>query len=192
MSIKWFLSWILMFPLLKFLTGIEIYGSVPRKGAFILACNHVSFLDPPVVGITACREIYFLAKPGLFASSRFFAWLIRTYNAMSTGGTEGIKRALRLLKAGNVVVIFPEGTRSRKGYMLDFNPGVAYLSITLGIPVIPAYITHSNKKFVSLVLRLNKLKITYGSHLYPTGYSKTREAYQMFASRIRDEVLKLR
>lgn len=192
MGVKWFLAWIVLFPLLQFLTGIKICGSIPRKGAFILACNHVSFLDPPVVGITTCREIYFLAKPGLFAASRFFAWLIRTYNAMSTGGTEGIKRAIRLLKKGNVVVIFPEGTRSRKGYVLDFNPGVAYLSISLGVPVIPVYITNSNKKFVSLVLRLNRLKITFGTPMYPVGYRKTREDFNIFSKDIRDAVLRLR
>lgn len=191
MGLKWFLTWILLFPLLKFLTGIKISGSIPRNGAVILASNHVSFLDPPVVGTTACREIYFLAKPGLFQLSKFFAWLITTYNAMSVGGTEGIKQAIRLLKKGNAVVIFPEGTRSRKGYILDFNPGVAYLSVSLDVPVIPVYIANSNKKFISLVLRLNKLKITFGNPMYPAGYKKNREDFDKFAKTIRDAVLRL-
>lgn len=153
MRLKWFIGWAIVFPLLKILTGVEIRGKVPKKGPCIIAANHVSFLDPPVLGLTAFREIYFLAKKGLFRISPFFSWLIMTYNAMQVHGTEGMIKALRLLRAGKPVVIFPEGTRSRIGHMLPFNPGIGYLAITLSIPVIPAYITNSNRKFLSLILR---------------------------------------
>jgi 1-acyl-sn-glycerol-3-phosphate acyltransferase len=191
MGLKWFLGWIVIFPLLKFLTGVEIDGSIPKRGAVILACNHVSFLDPPAVGITACREVYFLAKPGLFRLSKFFTWLITSYNALSIGGTEGLRKAIRLLKRGNVVVIFPEGTRIRTGIIESFNPGVGYLSISLGIPVIPVYIKNSNKKFISLMVRLNRLKITFGQPLYPLGYKKNRKDFEHFATKIREAIINL-
>jgi 1-acyl-sn-glycerol-3-phosphate acyltransferase len=191
MSLKWLLSWIVIFPLLKFLTGVEINGSVPKHGAVILACNHVSFLDPPAVGITACREVYFLAKPGLFRLSKFFTWLITSYNALSIGGTEGIRKAIRLLKRGNAVVIFPEGTRIRTGIIESFNPGVGYLAISLGIPVIPVYIKNSNKKFISLIVRLNRLKVIFGQPLYPSGYKKGREDFEHFAAKIREAIMNL-
>ena len=110
---------------------------------------------------------------------------------MSAAGTEGIRQSIKLLKKGNVVVLFPEGTRSRKGFLLSFNPGVGYLSISLGVPVIPAYISNSNKRFVSLVLRLNKLKIRFGTPIYPIGYKKSREDFERFAVNIREEVLRL-
>jgi 1-acyl-sn-glycerol-3-phosphate acyltransferase len=192
MDLKWFLGWILMFPLLKLLTGIEIYGSVPKKGPFVIACNHVSFLDPPVVGITACREVYFLAKVGLFQLSKFFTWLIKTYNAIPISGTQGLRTAIKILKSGNVVVIFPEGTRSRKGYMLEFTTGVSYLSVKFGFPVIPAYITNSNKKFISLILRINRLKIRYGKPIYPTDFKKESADLTKFAAKIKEEMLKLK
>lgn len=191
MSLKWFLSWIIIFPLLKFLTGVEISGSIPKRGAAILACNHVSFLDPPAVGITACREVYFLAKPGLFRLSKFFTWLITSYNALSIGGTEGLRKAIKLLKRGYAVVIFPEGTRIRTGIIESFNPGVGYLSISLGIPVIPVYIKNSNKKFISLMLRLNRLKVTFGKPMYPSGYKKRREDFEHFALKIRQAIIRL-
>ncbi|MCK4941502.1 1-acyl-sn-glycerol-3-phosphate acyltransferase [candidate division WOR-3 bacterium] len=192
MSIKWFMTWLLIYPLLKLLTGVKIEGRIPRKGPVILAANHVSFLDPLVVGITACREIYFLAKPDLFRTSKFFAWLITTYNAISLEGTSGVRKAIRLLKKGNAVVIFPEGTRSRKKVMLPFHEGVGYLAINFGIPVIPVYITNSNKRFVSLMLRINQLKIKFGKVISPYGYKKTRRDFARFATCIRDEVLRLK
>lgn len=192
MGFKWFLSWIFVFPLCKIFTGIEICGSIPKKGAVIIACNHVSYLDPPIVGVTAFREIYFLAKLGLFKMSKFFSWLIRSYHAVPISGIQGLRTAVKLLKKGNVVVIFPEGTRSRKGYMLPFNPGVGYLSINLGVPIIPAYISNSDKKLISLVLRINKLKIRYGRPLYPVGYGRTTGDFERFAAKIKEEVIKLR
>ncbi len=192
MGVLWFISWIFAFPLLKIITGIEVYGSLPRNGPCIVACNHVSFLDPPVVGITACREVYFLAKIGLFQVSRFFTWLISSYHAIPVSGTQGLRTAARLLRKGNVVVIFPEGTRSREGYMLPFNPGVGYLSIHLCVPVVPVFISNSNKRFISLALRIHKLKIRYGRPLYPVGYRKRREDFETFAKKIKEEVIRLR
>jgi 1-acyl-sn-glycerol-3-phosphate acyltransferase len=182
----------LIYPILKLLTGVEIEGRIPKKGPVILAANHVSFLDPPVVGITACREIYFLAKADLFRTSKFFAWLITTYNAISLEGTAGVRKAIRLLKRGNAVVIFPEGTRSRKRVVLPFHQGVGYLSIKFGVPVIPVYITNSNKRFVSLMLRINQLKIKFGKVIFPHGYKETRRDFERFATRIRNEVLRLK
>ncbi len=192
MSIKWFLSWIWLFFLLKVLTGIRITGTVPKKGSFIIACNHVSFLDPPIVGICAAREIYFLAKIDLFQTSKAFAWLIKAYNAIPVSGVQGLMTAIKLLKRGEVVVIFPEGTRSRKGHMLPFNPGVSYLAIRLGVPVIPAYIANSNKRLLRFILRLNKLKINFGKPVSPVGYENSREDMDRFTRRLKEEVLKLR
>jgi len=191
MSPKWFFSWIFAFPVMKLLTGLEICGRVPKKGAYIIASNHRSFLDPPLVGLAAAREVYFLAKIGLFEVSKAFSWLIKNYNAIPISGTRGLRTAARLLKSGNVVVIFPEGTRSKKGYMLPFNPGVGYLAINFKVPVIPAYITNSNKRFLSLVLRLHKLKIRFGAPVFPAGYQNTREDFERFAAKVREEVVKL-
>ncbi len=192
MGLKWFISWILTFPLFILLTGAEIKGKIPKRGPVILASNHLSFLDPPLVGYAAFREVYFLAKPGLFVLSKFFTWLIKTYNAINLEGAQGIRPAIKLLKQGRAIVIFPEGTRSRIGTFLPFNPGVGFLAITYNIPVVPVRIVNSNKKLISLMLRWNKLKIIYGEPIYPYGYKASKQDFEAFAARIREEVTRLR
>lgn len=192
MGVKWLLSWFLTYPIFIFLTGVEIKGKIPKKGAVILASNHLSFLDPPLIGYTAFREVFFLAKPGLFVLSKFFTCLIKAYNAINLEGGQGIRHAIKLLKQGKAIVIFPEGTRSREGVLLLFNAGVGYLSITYNVPVIPVRIINSNKNLVSLILRFNRLKIIYGKPILPHGYRKIKEDFESFAQRIREEVQKLK
>lgn len=192
MGFRWLLSWIFTFPIFLLLSGVEIKGKIPKKGALILASNHLSFLDPPLVGYTAFREVFFLAKPGLFILSKFFTWLIKTYNAINLEGGQGIRPAIKLLKQGRAVVIFPEGTRSRNGVLLPFNVGVGYLAITYNVPVVPVRIINSNKKLVSLIFRFNKLKIIYGEPIMPAGYKNTKEDFEVFAQRIREEVQNLK
>lgn len=192
MTTRWLVSWLFAYPLLRLLTGLEIRGRVPRKGAYVIACNHVSFLDPPLVGISALREVYFLAKIGLFQGWRSFARLIQSYNAIPISGVQGIRTAVKLLRNGQTIVIFPEGTRSRKGSMLPFNPGASYLAIGLGVPVIPAYIHHSDKRFLTIMLRMYPLRITFGRPIQASGYSRTAEDYDRFAQRLRDAVLSLK
>jgi 1-acyl-sn-glycerol-3-phosphate acyltransferase len=191
MRFPWFVSWLLAFPLLKILTGVEIRGRIPKRGAYIIACNHRSFFDPPIVGICAFREIYFLAKVGLFKLSGWFKRLIQAYNAIPISGTQGLRTAIRVLRQGNVIAIFPEGTRSKSGHMLPFNPGVGYLAVNYGIPVIPARVTNSNRPWGLIALRWFQLRIQYGQPLYPQGFARTAQGFQQFADRVREEIIKL-
>ncbi|MBN2621317.1 1-acyl-sn-glycerol-3-phosphate acyltransferase [candidate division WOR-3 bacterium] len=191
MRSTWFISWLLAFPLLKILTGVQIRGRVPKRGAYIIACNHQSFLDPPVVGICAFREIFFLAKVGLFGLSGWFTRLIEAYNAIPISGTQGLRTAITRLKEGQALAIFPEGTRSKDGCMLPFNPGVGYLAVNYRIPVIPAHVTNSNRPWGLIVLRWYQLRIQYGHPVYPRGFTRNAQGYQQFADRVREEVIKL-
>lgn len=189
---KWLISWLFTFPLFVLLCGVDIKGKIPKRKPIIIASNHLSFLDPPLIGYTSFREVYFLAKSGLFIISKFFTWLIKTYNAINLESSQGIRPAVRLLKQGRAVVIFPEGTRSKTGELLPFNPGVGFLAINYGIPVVPVKIINSNKKLISLILRWNKLKIIYGAPISPDGYNKTKEGFESFSQRVREEIRRLK
>ena len=121
-----------------FLTCFKLWFSVryrhwrrmPKAGAVLVVANHESFLDPPLVGVGVRRMCHYMARDTLFSSKsltrRFCSWYMARLNAfpvrMEGSGLEGVKQTLKLLKAGEPVVIFPEGTRS-EGELLPFRTG---------------------------------------------------------------------
>lgn len=115
--------------------------NLPMTGPLLIAANHQSFLDPPLIGAFARRRpLSFIARAGLFKFGPF-AWLIRSLNSLpireDSGDTGAIKEVLRRLEAGHAVLIFPEGTRSPDGAMHEFKRGVALLVKRAKCPVVP-------------------------------------------------------
>lgn len=135
-----FLSWCVgkIFYRLK-VYGLEHY--YPR-GA-ILAANHTSFLDPPIVSVCWPEEVHFLARESLFRN-KFFGKLIRNLNSHPVSGEAGdiavMKTICALLIEGKKVVLFPEGTRSKNGELQPLKPGIAMLVSKSQSAVIPVYV----------------------------------------------------
>ncbi len=125
-----------------FAFSLRIFGrcNVPQQGALLIIANHQSFLDPPVIGLAMWRQVYYVARSTLF-QSRLFGWLIDSLGAVplveEMGGTGGIKIALRLLKAGKAVVVFPEGTRTPDGAIHPLMPGIVALLRRVAVPILP-------------------------------------------------------
>jgi 1-acyl-sn-glycerol-3-phosphate acyltransferase len=115
---------------------------VPRTGPLIVARNHISFFDPPSLGVALPRPLYYMAKQELF-DIPLFGPTIRATNAFpvdrSRGDIGAIKRTVEMLRAGHAVAIFPEGGRNKDG-QAKVRPGVALLAALSGAPVVPAYI----------------------------------------------------
>ncbi len=113
---------------------------VPIDGGLLLAANHQSYLDPPLVGGFVTRHCHFIARSGLF-SFKPFAWLISTLNSIPIRGDAGdagaIKQVIAALEEGHAVVIFPEGARSTDGGMHEFKRGAALLLKRGKCPVVP-------------------------------------------------------
>ena len=113
---------------------------VPLTGPVILASNHASFADPPLVGTSVDREISYLARDTLF-SKPFLGSYIRRLNAVPVnregGGGPGLKAILDRLNSGSGIILFPEGTRSRTGEPQGFKPGIGMLVAGTDVPVIP-------------------------------------------------------
>ena len=103
---------------------------VPRTGALLVIANHQSYLDPMVCGVTVWdRQFTALARDTLFKGA--FGWVLRSVSARPIrregGDLEAMKAALAELEAGRTVILFPEGTRSEDGEMLEFKRGVLLL-----------------------------------------------------------------
>jgi cytidylate kinase len=135
-----FFAWLIgkIFYRLK-VYGLEHY--YPR-GA-ILAANHTSFLDPPIVAVAWPEEVHFLARESLF-KNRFFGAFIRNVNTHPVSGNASdisvMKTLMGLLEEGKKVILFPEGTRSKNGELQHLKPGISMLISRTKTAIIPVYI----------------------------------------------------
>ncbi len=122
-----------------------------EKGGYIIASNHVSNCDPPMVGIVFKGKYTFMAKDELFHINPIFTWLIKKLGAFpvkrGTKDSSGIDTALESLKNGRVFVIFPEGTRSKTGELGKPKSGVSLIAARAKVPVVPVYVGYGKKKF---------------------------------------------
>ncbi len=138
-------------------------------GAAILAPNHASYLDPPLVGISAPEEIAYLARKDLF-DYRILAFLFRFYNTFPIEGTThdlaSFKLVYQLLKDNYKVVIFPEGERSEDGHLAALKAGIGMLAMRARCPIIPVYI-HGTYEIWKRDLNFPKLRgrtaVVFGS-----------------------------
>ena len=113
---------------------------IPREGPLLLASNHASFLDPPLIGAASPRPLYYLARHTLFQFAPF-GWLLRHWNTVPVdrdrGGPKGLKTVLDLINRGRAVVLFPEGTRSPDGSLRPARPGIGFLVAKTSCPILP-------------------------------------------------------
>lgn len=198
MRLRWKIGWSFVGPTLRFLFGVHVHGRehVPRKGALIIASNHMSFVDPPLVGHAVARECWYPAKEELFGQSRFFRWLIAYFNAIpikreKTFDTTLFRKVRELLKKGKPVIIFPEGTRSRSGKLLPFKSGVGMLAMRYNAPVLPMYIKNTCRPWQEWVSRKSRPEAFIGPVLYPEGSSKDKDVYEKFTRDIERAVHRL-
>jgi len=125
--------------------GIRVFGRrrLPRCGGVLVVSNHQSYLDPVLAAVGMPRPYHPMARASLF---RFppFAWLIRSLNAfpVKRGSADmgAIREALRRLKSGAVVLMFPEGTRTRDGSIRQLQAGPVLLARRAGVPILPMVI----------------------------------------------------
>jgi len=172
--------------------GVRITGLhlVPRAGPLIVACNHASMVDPPLLGsaIAPARGPRFLAKKELFRVPGL-SWFMRGVGVipLDRGNADhsAMRAALETLEAGGSVVIFPEGTRMRSGERRPPKLGVSFLAGRTRARVTPAHVV-GTREFP----RRFPLEVRFGTPLEPPR-SDAREAAASFARSVMDAIYAL-
>lgn len=149
--------------------GLEVRGRahIPKTGPFVLASNHVSFLDPPVLGAACPRPIGFMARDTLFKT----AWLglfMRGVHVIplkrETGDLGAVREAMKRLHAGEVVAIFPEGGRQVSGTFGVVKRGVGLLAESARVPILPVVVQGTFQAWPpgEPHLRRAKIRVAFG------------------------------
>jgi len=178
---------------------------VPMKGGVILAANHASILDPPVVGAPIHRSINFLARESLFRFPGVGA-LLRSWQAVPVdrdgGSGKGLKRILERLNEGGAIILFPEGTRTPDGHLQPARSGIGLTVIKSTAPVVPVRVFGSFEAYGRKIRipRPYRLTVKYGKPMLftelraeATTCSKQRlkAIYQQVADEIMREIARL-
>ena len=179
--------------------GMKIVGmeNLPRTGKVIVASNHRSNFDPPILGGTLPRETHFFAKAELF-ERRLLGRLIRYLNAFPVRRGEfdraSLEECLTILKHDGLLLFFPEGTRAPHDGFLEAKLGVGWVVCLSGAPIVPVYI-HGSREREPQLLRRPGIAVVVGkpipaARLIPAGL-RGRELYQVVADRILEEIRNL-
>jgi 1-acyl-sn-glycerol-3-phosphate acyltransferase len=141
---------------------------IPAQGPVIVAANHRSFLDPFVIGTMARRPMYYVAKEELFRK-RWMAWVLNALGAFpvrrGAGDEDTISTAKAILARGDIVLIFPEGTRTRPGSLGKPKRGVGRLALESGAPVVPVSVIGTEDVRKGWRIRPRKVRIRAGRPL---------------------------
>lgn len=181
---------------------IEGIENVPANGAVILAVNHASHFDPPLIGCLLRRPINFFARKTLWFNKAASWWLdsVGTIPVDRDGDSDikAMKATLSTLKKGGLLSLFPEGTRSPDGNLQAAKPGIGLIAAKSQATVIPCRIFNSSKVLSKGKVLPNfnlSVHMRYGKPLPPTSYDPGRAAgkqrYQIVADRIMAEIAKL-
>jgi len=168
------------------------FRNMPASGGVLLVSNHLSFLDVVLLGVGLRRPLNYVARSTLFVP--LLGPLIRSLGAFPIQregmGASGMKETLRRLRSGGVVVLFPEGTRSRDGEPAPLKSGVAVLTARAGVPVVPVGIAGTFRAWPrGRILPIPRpLRIHYGPPIMPSDLAglDSQAVTALIQDRIRD------
>ena len=172
----WVLKHILLGPLLRLIYRPRARGlqNLPATGPFILASNHLSFVDSLYIPLVCPRNVVFLGKADYFRKART-RWFFKAVNVIPVrreGGSAGeaaILTGIRALREGHVIGIYPEGTRSPDGRLYRGKTGVARMALEGQVPVVPVAV-HGTPEIMPLEAKMPRLSgrptVTFGKPLY--------------------------
>lgn len=173
------------------LRGVE---NIPPAGPVVIAPNHQTYADPPLVTIPVRRPVFYMAWNRLF-DIPVFAWLIRRLRAfpvdIEARDSRATREVIRLLKAGEAVMIFPEGGRSADGRVQSFKPGAFRVAASLRAPILPVTIAGGHDAWPPgrVLPRRARVTITYHPVVRPDPALHPRDAAVRLADETRAAIL---
>lgn len=175
--------------------------NIPDSGGVLIASNHASFLDPPVVGVGyRGRPIHFMARDTLW-NSKFGTWWMSKVGCIpvsrGTGDVKALKLTIKALKEGKAVSMFPEGTRTEDGELQEAKGGIGFIIEKSECVVVPAYIDGTYKAYPkgSKGIKPIKVRITFGKPITQADFQALgsgREAYDGHAALIMERIAELK
>lgn len=163
---------------------------IPREGGCILVANHVSFLDPPLIGGAVRRPLRFIARNTLLRAG-FLQWFFPRIGVITIDRDKGdiaaLRKAIQIVQAGNMLCLFPEGTRSPNGELQPAKGGIGFLVSKCAVPVVPVYIQGTYEAWPKGAKRMRpgKIRLFFGSPILPEDIRRIgrgREAYEQIAA----------
>ena len=142
MNRSYHLAWLAFRAVFRFYFGYRVYGAdrVPAAGPVVLAANHASYIDPPLIGAALPRQVHFLARNTLFPQP-VLGTLLRSWEVVPVdregAGASGLKAILDRLRQGGAILLFPEGTRTSSGELQPARSGIGLAVLKSSCPVIP-------------------------------------------------------
>jgi 1-acyl-sn-glycerol-3-phosphate acyltransferase len=159
-----FLTRLIVLVLTQF--RIQGRGNVPLTGSLLVVANHLSVSDPPILGASLGRRVFFMAKEELF-KNRFSGYFVRQFGAFPVyrgrSNRDAIRKAGQVIQEGKALVMFPEGKRSKVGSLQSAQLGSAFLACHNQVSILPVGITGTEKiRGLSWIWRRPKINIVIG------------------------------
>lgn len=179
----WKVLYVIAIIIKPFFLRLQIEGeeNIPAAGGCVIASNHTLGADYVVLGYASPRQLYYMAKAEIFAFHPLVAKLVAGAGAFPVqrgkGDTQAIDQAVAMVKAGKIVGMFPEGTRSRSGVLRRGKPGAARIALGAAAPLVPAAVVNGDtilRDFLKLQRR-PLVTVRFGTPLVVAGDSENGE-----------------
>ena len=182
-SVAYAILWVLARTVARLFFGFRVVGSVPKQGGLLVAANHASYFDIPLLGCGMFRRAWYLGRSDLFVPGvkGILQWLGWIPLKLGRLDRKALDRAIALIKAGKVVVIFPEGGRSLDGRLRNAKAGLGMIVAQTGCPVVPAYLkgTFDVLPTGAKRPRVYPVSVSFGPPLsFPGDNTQTKAFYQ--------------
>lgn len=192
--------WIYVVTRWYFRLKVEGAENIPLTGPVLLVANHASNLDPTTIACGLPRQVHFLAKEELLQKPGLGSFLrcVNTHPIRRGGGDRAaIRQCVELLKQGRVVLIFPEGTRTRDGQLQEAKPGAAMIAVQSNAVICPVYIggTFEAMPRTASRPRRSKVRVLIGEPIDPAqaaAGADRRDRYQALGRTMMDRIAALR